>query len=80
MFMIWMTYIPFERYLINESTHEYKWDSYKIATKIKDLDGMLNAKSMTFDDKLFYSFAYIGSAFVRLYVHWAIKHAIEARV
>lgn len=70
-------YIPFEKYLINESTHEYKWDSYKIATKIQRFRWeCLNAKSMTFDDKLFYSFAYIGSAFVP-YVHWAIKHAIK---
>lgn len=71
------TFIPFERYLINESPEEYKWDSYKLATKMQRFRWQcIKESNMLFDNELYYSFAYIGTSFVP-YVHWVLKHAIE---
>ncbi|MEB7781077.1 CDP-glycerol glycerophosphotransferase family protein [Mammaliicoccus fleurettii] len=71
------SFIPFERYLINESPEEYKWDSYKMAAKMQRFRWQcLDENNMLFDNELYYSFAYIGTSFVP-YVHWVLKHAIK---
>lgn len=73
------SFIGLENYIINNAPTDYKWDSYKIATAIQRYRMDLLKNSIDdFDEKLYYSFAYIGTAFVP-YIYWTINHAIKKR-
>lgn len=71
------TFIEFEHNLINNVPEHYKWDAYQLVTAMQRYRWKLvDESTMTFNQNLYYSFAYIGSAFVP-YVDWALKHAIK---
>src|SRR5699024_10798623 len=73
------SFIGLENYIINNAPTYYKWDSYKIANAIQRYRMDLLKNSIDdFDEKLYYSFAYIGTAFVP-YIYWTINHAIKKR-
>lgn len=71
------TFIPFERYLIDKTPDSYKWDSYKLVSAMQRYRwDLLDSYNMVFDENLYYSFSYIGSAFVP-YIYWVLQHALK---
>lgn len=71
------SFIGFEKYLINHAPTDYKVDSYKLATAIQRYRRkLLTDIETTYDEELYYSFTYIGTAFVP-YIHWSILDAIK---
>lgn len=67
----------YENELINKSPDRYQNDAFVFAKKMQQYRWRcIDENEMSFNGQLYYSYAYIGSAFVP-YVYWSLKHAIS---
>lgn len=72
-------FIGLENQLIKEAPAAYKWDGYNMAAAIQRYRWrLIDSKNMKFDETLYYSFAYIGTALVP-YIDWVLEHALQHR-
>lgn len=70
-------FIPYEKFLIDHTPAVWKYDAYRLASRMQRYRKQLhNAESSQVFEKKYYSYAYAGMALVP-YVHWTILDAVR---
>ncbi|WP_019299433.1 CDP-glycerol glycerophosphotransferase family protein [Lactococcus garvieae] len=69
------SFTNFEKNFINKSIDQFKTEGYKVATMLQRYRWkMLNEKDMSFNEKQYFAYGYIGTVLVP-YVDWALRDA-----
>ncbi|AIG65744.1 DUF5776 domain-containing protein [Weissella tructae] len=71
------SFINLEKYLVNNSPQEYQYAFNRVATAMQRYRAsVVENADMSFDEKRYYAFSYVGTAFVS-YIDWVIEDALE---